>query len=379
MSYKCPFITAVGILLFLSSYCQAECPKGFQTWHTSHDAVCLSDHMVAYLTCLESTGSGLITVEKDGSNAASTQVKVGVEGGGSGLVVKGKGKVSVDTKKENVAINKIRQQFDPKNSTNCFQGAFGATTLSSNSVPLSKAKHQSANSGKGPQGVGKRSLSEQKSKSVIIPGTSIKFGMTQSEFKNQLKRLRTECEWYTNKKGYLVCKYEETYRGLPSVAEHYFSNGVLSESHFLSYIEWRVDHVGNYTFPGRNESHGETGDKDKAGKYCQTSVLNSLVSDLIESFGPTIKPPEQTRDNLNNARWKQDCEGRDKPSCRATATLEKNKYIFNAASEARLVFQNEHYTAGSDRDIQYYDPIKFTGTNHREDNTCRYEFIFLPL
>lgn len=220
---------------------------------------------------------------------------------------------------------------------------------------------------------------EQKTKSVIIPGTSVKFGMSQSEFKNQLKKLDTECEWYTNKKGYLVCKYEETYRGLPSVAEHYFLNGVLSESHYLSYIDWSVDHVGNYSIPGRKESHGERGDKNKANKYCQSSVLKSLVSDLLESFGPTIKPPEQTRDNQNNARWKRDCEGRHEPSCRANATLEKNKYIFDAASQARLVFRNEHYTAESDRDIQFYDPIKFTGTDHQEDNTCLYEFIFSPL
>jgi len=132
---KLIFIFAVGITLSLSAYSNAECPKGFQTWPAPHP-VCLPDRMVAYLTCLKTTGGGLITVEKDESSATSTRFNIG----GEGAVMKGKGKVSIDTRKSGIALNKIKQKFDPHNNTKCFEAAFTqADLLSPHSDQSSKA------------------------------------------------------------------------------------------------------------------------------------------------------------------------------------------------------------------------------------------------
>lgn len=118
------WLQATIVLIALSSGISYACESGYQQWHAAHDVVCLPNRMLAYLSCLESTGAGQIRVEKDNSGIGTQKFTVGIFGEGNGPFVHGKGKIRIDTSKTNSAIHQINQQFDPKNSTNCLTAAF---------------------------------------------------------------------------------------------------------------------------------------------------------------------------------------------------------------------------------------------------------------
>ena len=138
---------SLGYLL-IGFNAEAGCPKGSQPWTrtTSGDTVCLPDRMVAYLACLETTGGGLITVDRNDAAGSSKKVSVGLEGGGGTLLAKGKGKITVDVEKSDAAIKQLKAQFDPKNNTKCFNAAFSGSPIAPQKPPKQAKNIQESSS-----------------------------------------------------------------------------------------------------------------------------------------------------------------------------------------------------------------------------------------
>lgn len=126
-----------AVLLALAPYSGEACEKGFMEWPGTRGPVCLPPAMVAYLSCLAETGSGQLSVDRVDAGGSSQMITVGASGEGSGLIAKGKGQIQVDKSNAKVAVNKILQQFDPKNSTNCFAAAFGQTNTTKDKAKVS--------------------------------------------------------------------------------------------------------------------------------------------------------------------------------------------------------------------------------------------------
>jgi hypothetical protein len=120
------WLVAGFVVLMLGARRADACDKGSQPWKSSGGVVCLPDGMNSYVTCLEVTSHGQLSIERDDSGGSSSKVKVGANGSGGGPLVHGEGTVSVDVENAELAIRTLKQTFDPRNTTNCYQGAFGA-------------------------------------------------------------------------------------------------------------------------------------------------------------------------------------------------------------------------------------------------------------
>ena len=96
------------------------CPgrAGFQAYEGS----CLPDRLVAYLKCIEKTGGNRLKVTRDESSKNASDLTVGVEGEGKGLVIKGAGKVNVGRKKVDEAIKKVDEVYGDR-SAECLLAA----------------------------------------------------------------------------------------------------------------------------------------------------------------------------------------------------------------------------------------------------------------
>jgi hypothetical protein len=108
----------------------SACETGHQEWKTSStgNVVCLPTKMIAYLSCLEASGGGQVSVEKDESGTGSKKVTVVLTGEGSGLIAGGKGRVEIDASKSEQAISKLKKEFDPDNRRSCQELAAGNIT-----------------------------------------------------------------------------------------------------------------------------------------------------------------------------------------------------------------------------------------------------------
>ncbi|MBL9005414.1 MAG: hypothetical protein JNJ46_14265 [Myxococcales bacterium] len=126
----------------------SACEPGHQEWKTSStgNVVCLPTKMIAYLSCLEASGGGQVSVEKDDSGTGSKKVTVVLSGEGNGIIAGGKGSIEVDASKSEQAMSKLKKKFDPDNRRSCQELAAGS--IPSDRTPTTKKTHANA-AGKG--------------------------------------------------------------------------------------------------------------------------------------------------------------------------------------------------------------------------------------
>lgn len=143
-------VTMLSLMLF--ARVASACPNGYQEWHTERNQVCLPQRMIDYLTCIEGSGGGKITVEQDSSADNSKGIIIKASGEGGNLIAKGKGKISVDASNVDKSMRRIKEQFDPKTTTNCYFIANGgrdrgSATTSANSATDGKRQIKSTSTG----------------------------------------------------------------------------------------------------------------------------------------------------------------------------------------------------------------------------------------
>lgn len=131
------YCQTLAVLLALAPHSGRACEKGFLEWHGSRGTVCLPVPMVAYLNCLEETGSGRLSIDKDDSGSSSQMISVGASGEGNGLIAKGKVQIQVNKNNSEIAVNKIIQKFAPENSAYCFAAAFGKASAAKDTAKVS--------------------------------------------------------------------------------------------------------------------------------------------------------------------------------------------------------------------------------------------------
>lgn len=75
------------------------------------EGTCLPDRLVAYLKCMEKTGGGRISVNKEETSKNGTDLVVSAEGQGSGVIIKGSGKAGLSRKKVDESIRKLAEVY----------------------------------------------------------------------------------------------------------------------------------------------------------------------------------------------------------------------------------------------------------------------------
>lgn len=126
----------IAIYLMLPVNISMACERGYQEWKsTSGNIVCLPNKMASYLACIEASGGALVSVESSNASVGNKKVKVAVSGEGSGLIVKGRGGVEVDTANEAQAVGVLKKNYHLKNPEICEKmAAEGAVSQQSNSA-----------------------------------------------------------------------------------------------------------------------------------------------------------------------------------------------------------------------------------------------------
>lgn len=94
-------------------------PPTFQVY----EGTCLPDRLVGYLKCVEKTGGNRLKVSKDESSKSSSDVRIGAEGAGQGVIVKGSGKAQVTRKKVDETIKKLDETYGDRATETCLVAA----------------------------------------------------------------------------------------------------------------------------------------------------------------------------------------------------------------------------------------------------------------
>src|SRR5437773_6568781 len=132
-------LTFLPAIVLLVPRPASACDQGYQTWKATGGSVCLPTAMVSYVSCLEASSKGQLSVEQVRGGSGSSTVRVAASGEGKGALLHGKGSATVDVTKSEEAVATLKKTFDPSNATNCYRGAFGAPARATTQPPRKRA------------------------------------------------------------------------------------------------------------------------------------------------------------------------------------------------------------------------------------------------
>jgi hypothetical protein len=95
----------------------ARRPPNYQAF----EGVCLPDRLVGYLKCVEKTGGNRITVTKVDTSKSDSDIAIGVEGKGSGLVVEGAAMANLAWKNMDRTIRRLDERYGDSATKTCLR------------------------------------------------------------------------------------------------------------------------------------------------------------------------------------------------------------------------------------------------------------------